>query len=96
MDRGEIESGIREIITGCMEGRSDPATLRSDVPIFRGGLGLDSIAAIELLLKIESRFDVRIDDDAFDIFDSLNLLVDYIYSNHGASSPSDEGSHSAE
>jgi acyl carrier protein len=78
MNRSEVDRNVRAIIAARIEGEPDPTTLRADVPIFRGGLGLDSVAAIELLLEIESRFALQINDDAFDIFDSLDRLVDYV------------------
>ena len=90
MNRLEVNHHVREIIAARMEGEPDPAALRGDVPIFRGGLGLDSIGAVELLLEIEARFALQISDDAFDIFDSLDRLVDHVLE-HQNSAPGRAG-----
>jgi len=84
-DRGErtvnretVENQLREIIAGRMPGRPDPASLPTDIPIFQKGLGLDSMSGLELITEIEKRFDVYIDDDDFDIFDSLGALIEFV------------------
>lgn len=77
-DRETVEQEVRSIIASRMPGRPDPASIPEDVPIFRKGLGLDSMSGLELLAAIEERFDVYIDDDDFDIFDSLRKLVDFV------------------
>jgi len=61
-----------------MPGAPDPRSLRADVPIFRAGLGLDSLSGLALLAAIEKHFHVYIDDDNFDVFDSLEKLVDFV------------------
>ncbi|MBN1163197.1 MAG: acyl carrier protein [Candidatus Krumholzibacteriota bacterium] len=77
-DRSSIEEEVRAIISGQMPDKPDPRTIPDDVPIFRRGLGLDSMSGLSLLTAIEERFNVYIDDDDFDIFDSLRQLVDFI------------------
>jgi len=54
-----IEEGVREIL------RSHVSTgeLPSDLPLGANGLGLDSIAMIEVLLACEERFGVAFSDD---------------------------------
>jgi acyl carrier protein len=86
-NREQLEFEIRKLIAVRMDGAPDPASLAADVPIFSRGLGLDSIGAVELLTEIESRHGLRIDDDAFDIFDSLTQLVDYVFEHQNTASP---------
>ena len=64
-----------------MPNHPDPAGIPDDIPIFQKGLGLDSMSGLSLLTAIEERFNVYIDDDDFDIFDSLKLLVDFVVKN---------------
>jgi acyl carrier protein len=40
-----------------------PEEIGNDAPLFGGGLGLDSIDALELVLAVEQSFGVRIDDE---------------------------------
>ena len=80
-ERDIIERELRSIIAARLPGKPDPASIAADVPIFQKGLGLDSMSGLELLQAIESRFNVYIDDDNFDVFDSLNNLVDFVAKN---------------
>ena len=77
-DRDAIEKELRSIIVDRMPDKPDPASIPTDVPIFRAGLGLDSLSGLGLLSAIESRFGVYIDDDNFDVFDSLQKLIDFV------------------
>ena len=76
-----IELELREIISEALERRVAPDDLPRDVPIFHGGIGLDSMSGLALMTAIEERFDVYIDDDQFDIFDSLDQLVEFVVQN---------------
>ncbi|HUV36381.1 MAG TPA: acyl carrier protein [Patescibacteria group bacterium] len=78
MNRETVENQLREVIAGRMPGRPDPASIPTDIPIFQKGLGLDSMSGLELITEIEKRFDVYIDDDDFDIFDSLGALIEFV------------------
>jgi acyl carrier protein len=40
-----------------------PSQIADDIPLFREGLGLDSIDALELVLEIERQFGVTIGDE---------------------------------
>jgi acyl carrier protein len=81
--REEVELELRRMIASRLPSRPDPATLAADVPIFQKGLGLDSMSGIELLTEIESRFDLYIDDDDFDIFDNLGSMIDFVWKKSG-------------
>jgi acyl carrier protein len=59
----------------------DPATIDPDAPLFGGGLGLDSIDALELALEISKRYGIQLksdDEDNKRIFASLRALSDHI------------------
>jgi acyl carrier protein len=76
--REEIEREVRRIVSDAMDGEIAPQDLPLDVPIFSGGLGMDSMSGVELLGALEERFDIYIDDDNFEIFDSLQLMIDFV------------------
>lgn len=57
-----------------------PADIKDDAPLFAGGLGLDSIDALELIVLIEKHYDIRIvnPEDGKAIFQSINSMAEYI------------------
>lgn len=62
----------------------EPAGIDPDVPLFKTGLGLDSIDALELALEISKRygFQLRSDDENnVRIFSSLRSLAAHIAAN---------------
>ena len=55
-----------------------------DTPLFRDGLGLDSIDALELSLAIKQKYGFQIqsnDEQIIRVFSSLAALTDHIQSN---------------
>jgi len=58
----------------------DPAEIQEDEPLFGEGLGLDSLDALELVVAIERRFGVVIEneDQGKEAFVSLTALARYI------------------
>ena len=58
-----LHDRVKNLIVTRLKLEVDPASIDSRAPIFGGGLGLDSIDALELVLGIEQEFGVRIDDE---------------------------------
>lgn len=54
--------------------------IENDVPLFREGLGLDSIDALELVVTIEKIFNIIIEDEDVGkrAFASINALAGFI------------------
>jgi acyl carrier protein len=76
-DRSTVEPRVREMLAKRLQ-VPDPMQIPSDIPLFHEGLGLDSMSAISLLEEIEREFAVYIDDDNFDVFDSIDQLVAFL------------------
>ncbi len=59
-----------------------PEDIDDAAPLFGGGLGLDSIDALELVIGIEKTFGVRIQDEEVGAkaFASVNALVEFMRS----------------
>lgn len=77
-----LESEVATMIveTLDLEGVS-PQDIEPEAPLFRDGLGLDSIDALELALAISTRYGVQIradDEDNQRIFRSLRSLSEHI------------------
>ncbi|OIO69715.1 MAG: acyl carrier protein [Zetaproteobacteria bacterium CG1_02_55_237] len=61
-----------------------PEDIKDDEPLFGGGLGLDSIDALELAIVVERKYGVKIksgDDRNVQIFSSLAALAKHIEEN---------------
>jgi acyl carrier protein len=59
----------------------DPAGIADDAPLFgEGGLGLDSLDALQIAMFVEERFAVRVPegDEARPIFRSVSTLAEFI------------------
>ena len=60
-----------------------PASIDAAAPLFGGGLGLDSIDALELVVGLEKTYGIRIPDEDVgkEAFASVNALADYVLKN---------------
>ena len=58
----------------------NPDDISPDDPLFGGGLGLDSIDALELIVLLEKKYGLKIDspEDGKKIFTSLQSIADFI------------------
>ena len=61
-----------------------PDDIDPSAPLFRDGLGLDSIDALELAVVLDKKYGIKIkssDERNKEIFSSLNALADFITDN---------------
>lgn len=80
-DAASLEPEIASLIVKTLNLKVDAATIRPEQPLFREGLGLDSIDALELSLAISKTygFQLRSDDpDIVQTFSSLRALCQAI------------------
>ena len=82
---GDLRRKLKELLIERLKFEDmTPDDIADDDPLFAGGLGLDSIDALELALEISKRygFQLRSDDEENRrIFASLRSLSDYIQKN---------------
>lgn len=78
MQREEIMLKIREIIKDNLKLDCDPKEIKGTDLIAE--LGINSVDALEILVWVETVFDITIDDDDLniDIMETLDHLADYI------------------
>ncbi len=57
-----------------------PEDIDDDQPLFAGGLGLDSIDALEIVVMLESEFGIRVKNEtsARENFRSIAALADFV------------------
>jgi acyl carrier protein len=56
--------------------------IKDDTALFGDGLGLDSIDALEIIVMLDNKFDVKITnpEDGVKIFQTVNTIAQYIES----------------
>ena len=54
--------------------------IADDLPLFGDGLGLDSIDALEIIVMLDNKFNVKISDpeEGAKIFQSVNTIAEFI------------------
>ena len=59
------------------------ADISNDMPLFGGGLGLDSIDALELIVLLENDYGVELEnpEEGKEVFSTINSMADYIEKN---------------
>src|SRR5881398_3851064 len=57
-----------------------PDDITDDEPLFAGGLGLDSIDALEIVVMLESEFGIKVKKEASarENFKSISALADFV------------------
>jgi acyl carrier protein len=63
MTSDQVIEGLKQIIVEDLDVDVDYQELTPTMPLFEGGLGLDSVVLVELISCIEKRFDVVVADD---------------------------------
>ncbi len=82
-----MEALINELKTKIIEALKldglTPEDIDADAPLFREGLGLDSIDALELMLLLEKNYGIRLKNPAEgkEVFKSVRTMAEYIQAN---------------
>ncbi len=60
-----------------------PDEIDTEAPLFKDGLGLDSIDALEIILILEKHYGIKIDDpkEGSKIFYSVKTIAEFIVAN---------------
>lgn len=81
MDPTSLRKEIKALIIRelNLEGRT-PDELEDQAPLFGGGLGLDSLDALQLAMAIEEKYEVKLPegDEVRLIFASVTALADFV------------------
>lgn len=82
-----MENELKRLIIDTLDLEDvDIGDIDDGAPLFNGGLGLDSIDALELGLAIRKKYGIKIDaekDDVERIFASVSTLANYIETARG-------------
>lgn len=78
----KIIADLKKIISNDLDVNIKMDEIDENISLFEDGLGLDSIAVVDLITKIEDHFKISIDDDDLNtkLFSSLIKLSEFIQS----------------
>ena len=79
----ELANRVKTMIVRAVKLKIPPASIENNKPLFGGGMGLDSIDALELVIALEKEFGIRIADSATGkkVLISVDTIVNYIKEN---------------
>lgn len=76
---------IKVLIVNRLNLKIDSESIGDDINLFQskadGGLGLDSVDALELAVTINNEFGVTVTDEDMGMFKSVNTINDFIEKN---------------
>jgi acyl carrier protein len=77
-----LKDRVKDLIIRRLKLEMKPEEIEDDAALFGGGLGLDSIDALELVVGLEKEFGIKIEDEEVgrEAFASVNALVRFIQS----------------
>jgi acyl carrier protein len=80
----EIKLELKKLILNTLNmGTVNPETIRDDVPLLSGdnAITIDSIDVIEVVIAIQKRFGVRMDDQnlARHIVNTIDSMAEFVY-----------------
>lgn len=81
MERETLKLEIKRLLIAELDLRGKTETdILDDAPLFGGGLGLDSLDALQLAAALEERFGVSIPegDEARAVFASVNAIAAHV------------------
>lgn len=79
--RQEVLQAIKEELVERLELEVEPEGIDDDTFLFGGGLQLDSIDSMEIIIGMQSQFDVMIEEDDIEPLRTINTLADFVIAN---------------
>ncbi len=87
---GDLRRKLKELLIERLKFEDmAPDDIPDDEPLFGGGLGLDSIDALEIVVMLESEFGIKVKNEtsARDSFRSISTLAHYVEQKLGQEQP---------
>lgn len=75
-----INSRIRKVLFEKMLSEVDPEEIKDDTPLIELGVGVDSVATLELLVALESEFSISIDEEDINqnLLQNIDSIAEYV------------------
>jgi acyl carrier protein len=81
MTTNDLRQKLKELLIERLKFEDmTPGDISDDEPLFAGGLGLDSIDALEIVVMLESEFGIKVKNEssARDSFKSISTLASFV------------------
>ena len=78
----QLKAQIKHLIVATLGLDVDPAEIPDDETLFGGGMDLDSVATLEIIVAAEEAFGITVEDDELtvELFGSVETLAEYVAS----------------
>ena len=75
-----LKMKVKEMLVRQLKLRVKPDEIIDDAPLFKEGLGLDSIDVLEVVASVESEFGISIEsqEEGEQVLQSVNTLADFL------------------
>ena len=75
-----IEHRVKQVIIRMLSLEVDAEEIDDEDELFGGGLGINSMATIEIIVGLEEEFDIEVPDEELrvELFDSVQTMADYV------------------
>jgi len=75
-----VEYRVKQAIIQALDLNITPEEIGDDDPLFGGGLGLNSMATMEIIVALEQAFGIQVPDEDLrvELFDSVRTMADYV------------------
>ena len=82
MGKDSIEHRVKLVVVRTLSLEIEPGEIGSDDELFGGGLGLNSMATIEIIVGLEEEFGIDVPDEDLrvELFDNVRSMADYVRS----------------
>ena len=75
-----IEHRVKQVIIRTLSLEVDADEIDDEDALFGGGLGINSMATIEIIVGLEEEFSIEVPDEDLrvELFDSVQTMADYV------------------
>ena len=75
-----IEHRVKQVIIRTLSLEVDAEEIDDEDELFGGGLGINSMATIEIIVGLEEEFGIEVPDEDLrvELFDSVQTMADYV------------------
>lgn len=75
-----IEHRVKQVIIRTLSLEVDADEIDDEDALFGGGLGINSMATIEIIVGLEEEFGIEVPDEELrvELFDSVQTMADYV------------------